>query len=109
MMGYAASVENLILVYITGYIFFNWKIMFRLSTHVTYMAYCAVSSVILILLLAMVNYNVGLGQRQKMMAVPAILLIYGSIYMYKRYLRSQTAPSAATDVGEMPQMTAAQA
>jgi hypothetical protein len=109
MMGYAASVENLILVYITGYIFFNWKILFRLSTHVTYMAYCAVSSVILILLLSMVNYNVGLGQRQKMMAVPAILLIYGSIYMYKRYLRSQTAPSAATDLGEMPQMTAAQA
>jgi hypothetical protein len=35
--------------------------------------------VLLTLLLAMVNYNVGLGLRQKMMMMPALLVFYASL------------------------------
>ena len=109
MMGYAASVENVALLWIIGYILFNWKIVFKLSTHVAYMAYCVVTSTILILLLSMVNYNVGLGQRQKMMAIPAILVIYGTLYLYKRYLAAYAAASAlpVIEAEDTPRMSTA--
>ena len=35
-----------------------------------------------------------LGQRQKMMAVPTVLIVYGTIYIYKRYLASAATAQA---------------
>jgi hypothetical protein len=89
MMGLAASVENAILLAIFGYIAWHWKLVLQLSRKVFYVTYSIIFSSILILLLSLVNYNIGLGQRQKMMAVPAILLLAATIYLYKRYRAGQ--------------------
>ena len=49
--------------------------------------YCLIFGPLLFLSLAMVNYNIGLGQRMKMMAVPTVLLLCGIVYMYNRFKR----------------------
>jgi hypothetical protein len=91
MMGWAASIENSILLAICAYIAYHWKLALRLSLKVFYVSYCAMFSGALIVLLSLVNYNIGLGQRQKMMTIPAILLIAATIFLYKRYLAAQGA------------------
>ncbi|HEV2866500.1 MAG TPA: hypothetical protein VGX37_08285 [Allosphingosinicella sp.] len=88
MMGIAASAENTVLLGIFAYIGYQWRLMLKLLLHVYYLAYAAIFSSVVIVALALVNYNLGLGQRQKMMAVVAVLVIFGSVFMYKRYLRS---------------------
>lgn len=109
LMGYAASVENLLLMFIIGYVVYNWKTVFYLSRRIGYMAYAVVTSSILIFLLSLVSYNIGLGQRQKMMAIPAILLIFGTVFMYKRFLRGQAMAFEPAAAEPPPQMSAAQA
>jgi hypothetical protein len=95
VMGLVASVENTLLLYLFGYVVWHWRLLGRLLTRVSYITYNVAFAVPLVLMLAMVNYNVGLGQRQKMMAVPALLLIYGTIYLYKRYLTTAAAQAQA--------------
>lgn len=95
LMGLVASVENTFLMYLCAYIVWHWRIVLRLFTRVSYITYNIVFAGPLIVMLAMVNYNIGLGQRQKMMAVPALLMIYGTIYLYKRYLAAATAQAQA--------------
>ena len=82
-----AGFENVALMVIFGYIIFHWKTLLRLVLSVSHVAYCATYSGILIILLAMVNYNIGLGQRQKMMAIPTVIVIAAAIFMYRRYLK----------------------
>lgn len=94
VMGLVASLENTLLLYLFGYVAWHWKIVWRLLTRVSYITYNVAFAVPLILMLAMVNYNIGLGQRQKMMAVPALLIIYGTIYIYKRYLAAAAQAQA---------------
>jgi hypothetical protein len=98
MMHLAASVENLILVGIFLYIGYHWKLLFKLCRNVFYMSYLTMYSATLILLLSLINYNIGLGQRQKMMAIPAVLMICASILIYKRYLAAASRP-----VPDLPQ------
>jgi hypothetical protein len=91
MMGLAASIENSILLAIFAYIAYHFKLVLKLWFKVFYITYCSIFSATLIILLSLVNYNVGLGQRQKMMAIPPILLIAATIFLYKRYLAAQGA------------------
>lgn len=93
-LGFIASVENLILAGILGSLVINAKLLVRLSRTVFHMAYCMVFSAALIILLALVNYNVGLGLRQKMMAMPAIALLFASLTLYKRYRDARARRSA---------------
>jgi hypothetical protein len=81
----ASSIENLALMYICGYIVLHLKLAWSLARNVFFVSFSGVFAVVLIVLLSMVNYNIGLGQRQKMMAVPAVLLLYGVIYIYRQY------------------------
>ena len=86
MMAQLASIENVVLMYVFGYITYNWRIVIRLFRSVGLITYCVTFSSVLIMMLAFVNYNLGLGQRQKMMAIPAVVMIYGAIFLYKRFL-----------------------
>lgn len=89
--GLAASLENTALLYFCLYISFHWKMLVKLARNVFYVIYFVVFDAALILSLSLVNYNIGMGQRMKMMAVPGILLLYGTIYMYKRALAAQAS------------------
>ena len=97
MMAKVVSAENAFLLYVFGYIAVHWRMVLRLAKNVYFISYCMLFAPVLIVLLALVNYNIGLGLRQKMMAIPAVLLIYVTIYMYKRHLAAgalQTSGSA---------------
>lgn len=87
--GLAASLENTALLYFCLYLGFHWKMLVKLARSVFYVIYFLVFDAALILSLSLVNYNIGMGQRMKMMAVPGILLLYATIFMYKRALAAQ--------------------
>ncbi|WP_129793651.1 hypothetical protein [Sphingosinicella sp. CPCC 101087] len=86
-----ASIENAVLLYFFAYLAYNWRTLLTLAKNVFYVCYSIVFCGLLIVLLAMVNYNIGLGQRQKMMAVPLVILLYGTVYIYKQYRRREQA------------------
>ncbi|HWT11945.1 MAG TPA: hypothetical protein VN231_04260 [Allosphingosinicella sp.] len=92
LMGLAASLENTILMYFSLYILFHFKLLYRLSRNVFYVMYFIIFDALLILSLSLVSYNIGMGQRMKMMAVPGILLLFATIYLYKRSFAAQPAP-----------------
>lgn len=94
MLGLVASAENTILVAVFGYILFRLKTLARLCRNVAYMTYSVIFSALMIILLSLVNYNIGLGQRQKMMAIPTLLIIVATIYMYRRYFGSASQAAA---------------
>lgn len=106
MTQYAASLENAALLYFCGYILYHLKIVLKLARSVFYFTYFLVFDAALILSLSLVSYNIGMGQRMKMMAVPGILLIYGTIYMYKRVRLAVPVPVEEVpqeEAGERPQ------
>ena len=86
MLGLVASAENTLLLGIFGYMILKWRILLQLFRNVPFVTYGVIFSGLLILLLSLVSYNIGLGQRQKMMAVVPVLLIVATIYMYQRFL-----------------------
>lgn len=98
MMQWTASVENAVWLYFFGYLAYNWRILLRLVKSMYYVTYCIIFAGVLILLLSLVNYNVGLGQRQKMMVLPAILLLYATVFLYKRYLSRERTYGGAQEV-----------
>lgn len=101
MMGWAASAENAILLSIFAYIAYNWRLLLMLTKNVFYVPFCVIFASILIVLLSLVNYNIGLGQRQKMMALPAVLLIFATLYLYKRY-RARASSQVYVPAGVVP-------
>jgi hypothetical protein len=86
VMGLVASFENVALLLIFGWIAREWRILLPLAFRVYHMTFCLVFAATLTVGLAMINYNLGLGQRQKMMVMPAVLFIFASVYLYRRYL-----------------------
>ncbi len=94
MMGYAASAENTVLLLFFLYLLYNFKTAARLFRHVFFFVYCTVFSSMIIVSLAMVSYNIGLGQRMKMMALPPVLLLLGAVYLYKRSAAARAAAAA---------------
>lgn len=87
----AASAENTILLLVFGYLIVQWRTLWKLARNVGYVVYAVAFASVLIPLLAMVNYNIGLGQRQKMMALPAILVLCVTVHMYRRYMAGAAA------------------
>jgi hypothetical protein len=100
MMGYAASAENTVLLMFVLYLLYNFKTFFHLFRHVFFVVYCAVFSSMVVVSLAVISYNIGLGQRMKMMAIPGLLLLVAAVYMYKRSPAARLAALAAQ--GQLP-------
>ena len=100
IMGYAASLENTVLLGLTLYLIYNWKVVWHLSRDVMIVPYCTVFVGLLILSLSMVSYNVGLGQRMKMMAIPTMLLLIGIVVMYNRAMARRVVLPEAQPEGQ---------
>lgn len=83
MMGYVASAENLVLALIFGYLVWNIGLVSKLFMKVMYLRFSVIFFVALTILLALVNFNVGLGLRQKMMVMPCVLALFVSIVAVK--------------------------
>jgi hypothetical protein len=95
LMGYAASAENTVLLLFFLYLMYNFKTVMHLFKHVFFFVYCAVFSSAVIISLSMISYNIGLGQRMKMMALPPVLLLLAAVYMYNRSPAVRAAAAAA--------------
>jgi hypothetical protein len=88
-MGYIASLENAVLLLMFGFIGLNWRLFRTTFAKVPYIRYSAVLFVALTVLLGAVNYNVGLGLRQKMMAMPCLLAILMTLIAVRIARREQ--------------------
>jgi hypothetical protein len=78
-LGYIASVENVVLLIVIGTLLWRFRSSLNVARRALFARFSMLFFVLLTLLLAMVNYNVGLGLRQKMMMMPALLVFYASL------------------------------
>jgi hypothetical protein len=93
-MGYIASLENLILLIIVLFIAVHQRLLRSAFKKVLYMRYATIMFVLLSAILAAVNYNVGLGLRQKMMAMPCLLVMLTTLLALRYGRVGQQAPPA---------------
>ncbi|HEU0098282.1 MAG TPA: hypothetical protein VFQ67_05845 [Allosphingosinicella sp.] len=78
-MGYVASLENLVLLLIVLTLIRRAGTALAVFRSTLFARFALVFFVILTFLLALVNYNVGLGLRQKMMMMPALLVFFAAL------------------------------
>ncbi len=107
MMGYIASLENLVLLIIAGFLFRNFRSVRTMFFKVPYIRFSLVMFAAITVMLALVNYNVGLGLRQKMMAMPCLLVILTTLLALRSGQRNQgtqldRVPSPARHDGRSP-------
>lgn len=90
LLGYAASLENLVLLIIVLILLVRFRTALQIAQGAMFARFAAILFVTLTVLLAMVNYNVGLGLRQKMMVMPCLLAFFVAL-MAVRKARQQAA------------------
>ena len=90
-MGYIASLENIAFLFIIGFVLVSFRTLARMYKKVLYIRYSIFMFVGTTLLVAAVNYNVGLGLRQKMMAVPCLLVIFTTMIALRAVSRGRAS------------------
>ena len=101
MLGYIASLENVVLLIIILTLFRRFGTSLQVARGAMFARFAFIFFAMLTLLLAMVNYNVGLGLRQKMMMMPCLLAFFVAL-LAVRAARRQAAvydPRAAAYAG----------
>lgn len=86
-----ASFQNVVLVAISVVLIRNfrlWAELFRSSLAIRFATFHFVA---IYLLLAFAYYNVGLGLRQREMATPALIAVFGAVFMVSRLRRRAAA------------------
>ncbi len=107
MMGYIASLENLVLLIMAGFLIRHFRSVRSMFFKVPYIRFSLVMFAAITVMLALVNYNVGLGLRQKMMAMPCLLVILTTLLALRSGQRNQgtqfgPVPSPARHGGRSP-------
>ena len=97
MTQYAASAENTVLLGLSAYIVYHWRLLLNLARNVFYVMYFIIFDALLIVSLSLVSYNIGMGQRMKMMAVPGILILFATLYLYKRSMAARLTIAPAPE------------
>ena len=92
-----ASFENAIMLVMIAFMAWNWRECLRLVHSVYFLKFVLVFACLLAALLAFVYYNVGLGLRQKIMIMPALLCFFVAQWAYHQRVRAMPlAPAEAT-------------
>jgi hypothetical protein len=84
LLGFIASFENVILLVVIGTLVWRFRTALAVARAALFARFAIFFFVLLTLLLAMVNYNVGLGLRQKMMMMPALLVFLAAMMAVRR-------------------------
>jgi hypothetical protein len=84
LMGLVASVENVIWLGIFGYLVWRFRDVYQCAVENLFVRFCLVYAGTLTILLTLVTYNIGLGLRQKMMIMPAILVVLAATLVWRR-------------------------
>jgi hypothetical protein len=102
-LGYVASLENVVLMLIILALVWRFGTSLQVARGALFARFAFIFFVMLTILLALVNYNVGLGLRQKMMMMPCLLTFFVAI-MAVRAARGQVVydPGAAAYAGVPP-------
>lgn len=99
--GLVASVENLGSAFMFGYLLLHFRDVRMLMKHVLVIRFSVYLSFVLICILAVLNYNVGLGLRERVMVYPPLfcLLVATSAFRKAKAIGGRGQPAAATRVG----------
>lgn len=84
LLAYIASVENLILLLIILYLLYRVGDVFAAAMSNFVVMFCILYSGSIIVGLSLVHYNIGLGLRQKIMALPGIIILYLSVRVWRK-------------------------
>lgn len=84
LLGYVASLENVVLLLVIGTLLWRLGTAIAVARGALFARFAAFFFVMLTILLAMVNYNVGLGLRQKMMMMPALLVFFAAMLAVRK-------------------------
>lgn len=76
--GYVASLENLVLLGIFGTLVLRSGTAIGVARATVFARFALFLFVMITIVLALVQYNVGLGLRQKMMMMPGLLVFFGA-------------------------------
>jgi hypothetical protein len=87
--GYVASLENAVLMAVFAVLILRLRTGLAIARSAMFARFAFFFFCLVILLLALFNYNVGLGLRQKMMAMPALLVFFAALLAVRA---SQKAP-----------------
>jgi hypothetical protein len=79
IFGYAASLENVVLLAVIVTLIWRSATALTVTRAAMFARFAFFFFVMITGLLAMVNYNVGLGLRQKMMMMPALLVFFSAV------------------------------
>jgi hypothetical protein len=79
MFGYVASLENVVLLAMILMLFWRSGTALAVTRGAMFARFAFFFFVMITFLLALVNYNVGLGLRQKMMMMPAFLVFFAAL------------------------------
>ncbi|MGZ8285463.1 MAG: hypothetical protein ACXWUQ_07560 [Allosphingosinicella sp.] len=79
LLGYIASLENVVLLVVIGSLIWRFRTAVAVAQGALFARFAAFFFAMLTFLLALVNYNVGLGLRQKMMMMPALLVFFAAM------------------------------
>ena len=79
LFGYVASLENLVLLVLMVVLIRRFGTALALARATLFARFAFFFFILITALLATVNYNVGLGLRQKMMMMPALLTFFAAV------------------------------
>jgi hypothetical protein len=74
--GVIASIENIGSVVLFLYLVMHIASVFHLSKKVLFVRFCFIMLVVLSYILSVLNYNVGLGLRERVMMIPPLLCLF---------------------------------
>ena len=100
LLGYIASLENVVLLIVILTLLWQFGTSLAVVRSALFARFAGLFFLMLTVLLAMVNYNVGLGLRQKMMMMPALLVLFASVLAVRAARRQAVyGPGAAAYAG----------
>ncbi|HET9638043.1 MAG TPA: hypothetical protein VFP12_02440 [Allosphingosinicella sp.] len=79
LLGYVASLENVVLLVVIVTLLWSFRTSLAVARAAMFARFAGLFFILLTFLLALVNYNVGLGLRQKMMMMPALLVFLAAL------------------------------
>jgi hypothetical protein len=100
--GLIASVENLLLLILFGFLFMRAKVLIALFKSAILIRYSVVFAILMIILLSIIYYNLGLGLRQKMMIMPALLSILAGVMLVERARAPWRRRSSRAEAASVP-------
>jgi len=87
MFGYVASLENVVLLVVFAIMIWRSGTALAVTRAAMFARFAFFFFLMITFLLALVNYNVGLGLRQKIMMMPALLVFFAALVAVRRVRR----------------------